>query len=65
MKTKKKVQESIKKDVYTKEYEQIIGVSKHTTITNIEWKESGDFFKKFSMYDDYTPVKTSSNTTCL
>lgn len=31
--------------------------------TNKEWHKKGDYFKKFSLYNNYTPVKTSSKTT--
>lgn len=34
-------------------------------ISTTEWKSEGDYFKKLSMYDEYTPVETSSNTTSL
>lgn len=27
-----------------------------------EWTESGDYIKKFSLYEEYTPVKTSGDT---
>lgn len=35
------------------------------TLKNViihEWSEKGDHIEKFTMYENYTPVKTSSGT---
>jgi hypothetical protein len=57
--------EKNKKDIFTQEFEQIIGKSKKTVVIDIEWSEKGDYFKKFSMYENYTPVKTAGHTTLI
>ncbi|MEZ4858679.1 MAG: hypothetical protein R2781_07700 [Flavobacteriaceae bacterium] len=30
-----------------------------------EWSKEGDTIQKYSLYEEYTPVKTSGNTTLL
>ncbi len=47
---------------FKNEYDTIIRMSENTVIVDIEWTENGDYFKKFTTYEDYTPVKTSSST---
>lgn len=55
-----------KKDKFTYEYEKIIGKEVNTNLsTKREWKKTGDFFEKFSLYENYTPVKTSGSTTLI
>lgn len=44
------------------DYDSIVKMSDNTIIVDVEWKEESDFFKKFTTYEDYTPVKTSGNT---
>lgn len=53
----------LNKDEFISEYKNIL--DENTDLSDTEWKEKGDFFKKFSMYDNYTPVKTSVNTTLI
>lgn len=50
------------RDKFTEEYEKIMGKERSTTLTTPEWNETGNFFKKFSLYENYTPVKTSGHT---
>lgn len=52
-------------DKFTQEYNEIIGKSNNTTIVSTEWEKSGDFFEKFSLYENYTPVETSGNTVLI
>jgi hypothetical protein len=44
-----------------KEYEDLFRVP-YEVIIKTEWVNKGDVFKKFSLYEEYTPVKTSGNT---
>jgi hypothetical protein len=39
--------------------------SENTVIVDVQWAEKGDYFQKLSMYDNYTPVKTSGDTTLI
>lgn len=45
------------------EYNKIMEKSQTTFITNVQWKKKGDNFSKFTLYKNYSPVKTSGNTT--
>ncbi len=47
---------------YLDDYLEIMKTTNGDFISNTEWKSQGDQFKKLSMYEDYTPVQTSSNT---
>jgi hypothetical protein len=51
-------------DKYACEHNKIMKMSE-TIIINVEWSKIGDYFQKFSLYDDCTPVKTSSETTLI
>lgn len=58
---------SRRKDIFTLEYERIIGINTRTILlsplnSGFEWKQNGDYFKKFTTFEEYTPVKTSGNT---
>lgn len=48
---------------FTQEYEKIMKTSEKTVIVDTQWSSKGDYFKKVSMYENYTPVKTTGNTT--
>lgn len=50
---------------FNKEYESIMKGSDSAVVVNVEWTTKGDSFKKLSMYDNHTPVKTSGSTTLL
>lgn len=50
-------------DVDIMDYEELMKKPSYTKTVSREWTQQGDFFKRFSMYEEYTPVKTSSNTT--
>ena len=47
---------------YLNDYLEIMRTNTSDFISNTEWTSIGDQFEKLSMYDDYTPVETSSNT---
>ncbi len=64
---KRMVKKSRKLDIYTSEYEKIIGINTATILINsinksFEWQKKGDFFKKFTTFEEYTPIRTSGNT---
>lgn len=44
------------------DYLEIMKTNGNDFISKTEWQSPGDQFEKLSMYDDYTPVETSSNT---
>lgn len=48
-----------------KDYELIIKDTLTKVIPNKEWEKNGDVFTKFTLYQQYTPVKISCNTTLL
>lgn len=48
---------------FSDDYNDIMKASEKTVIVDTQWSEKGDYFEKFSLYDDYTPVKTSGSTT--
>jgi len=52
-------------DSFYREYEHIMKTSENTVIVDVQWAEKGDYFQKLSMYDNYTPVKTSGDTTLI
>lgn len=61
-----KKKDSIKKTAtnnFTEDYKEIMNASENTVIVNTQWSEKGDYIKKFSMYEDYSPVEISGSTT--
>lgn len=54
-----------KQDRFTEEYNEVVHNDKNSILTTREWKKNGDFFKKFSLYENYTPVETSANTVLI
>lgn len=48
---------------YMAEHNKICGENTTSCPIIQEWQKQGDSFRKFSIYENYTPVKTSSNTT--
>lgn len=60
-----KTKEKHLKENSIEEYKKIISNDNETFVSNTEWLKAGDFFKKFSLYKNYTPVKTSGNTTLI
>ncbi len=53
-------------DSFKKEYEEVMqNVETPAFLKEKQWREKGDFFEKFSLYENYTPVKTSDSTTLI
>ena len=46
----------------TSEYEDLFENSSNSVIVNVEWRANGDNFQKLSVYENYSPVRTSGNT---
>ena len=58
----------IKKNIsFEKEYDSLFRHirTKNALSTDNEWKREGDFFEKFSMYDQKHHTHTSGNTTLI
>ena len=48
------------------EYEEIIKSQNETILIPTQWNSEGDFFQKFSLYDEsYIPVESLGNTTLI
>ena len=47
---------------YFDDYLEIMKKSNGDFVSVTEWKNEGDYFKKLSIYEEYTPVTTSNNT---
>ncbi len=53
-----------KQDSFTEEYQKLMKSSDKTTfIIPRQWNDEGDSIQKFSLYENYTPVMTSGDTT--
>ncbi len=53
-------------DVFISEYEKIVKVSKNSVVVETEWTKKGDYFRKFSLYDNsYRPIQTLGHTTLI
>ena len=50
-------------DPYAQQYAEIMKSYRNTVAVPAEWSKKGDSFQKFSLYGNYTPVKTSDRTT--
>lgn len=44
------------------DYLEIIKSGSGDFVSHTQWNSAGDQFEKLSIYEDYTPVETSSNT---
>lgn len=53
------------KNAFEKDYMKITKGLSHIISHEKEWLKKGDFFHKFSLYENYTPVKTSGETTLV
>lgn len=51
-----------KSENFFNDYLEIMKTNTSDFVSITEWNSIGDQFEKLSMYDDYTPVETSSNT---
>lgn len=49
-------------DVFVQEYEELMQSSKDSFVVPVQWTDEGDSIQQFSLYEDYTPVKTSGDT---
>lgn len=49
-------------DKFIEEYNQIVESVEQLPCQQAEWQQPGDYFKKLSMYENYTPVETSCGT---
>ncbi|HBH06381.1 MAG TPA: hypothetical protein DDX92_07240 [Flavobacteriales bacterium] len=47
---------------FIKEYNELMSTPSFNTDLTRQWSESGDQIQKFTMYENYTPVKTSSGS---
>ena len=51
---------------FANDYEKIVNQPKNSVIVETEWKKSGDYFQKLTMYDNsYSPIKTLGSTTLI
>lgn len=62
MKTTHNNKKSSLKNSFYDDYLEIMKTNNSDFISKTEWKSLGDQFEKLSIYDDYTPVETSSST---
>ena len=66
MKTKPKDTSSKKTPPdFQEEYSQIMKNMSKLFFVERQWEKTGDNFVKFSLYENYTPVKTSGSTTLI
>ena len=49
-------------DIAIKEYKKIMDSSNDSFIVPVQWTNEGDLIERFSLYANYTPVKTSGDT---
>lgn len=49
-------------DTLTKQYEKLMKTSNNSFVVPVQWTTEGDSIEKFSLYENYTPVKTSGDT---
>ena len=47
------------------EYNKLFKTFDHTISIRQQWSKPGDIIQKFSIYENYTPVKTSGSTTLI
>jgi len=53
-----------KEKKYIEEHKEIIDSSDTNVVVELEWAKDGDYFQKFSMYDDsYIQIGTLEGTT--
>lgn len=62
MKTAKFNQEKKDQD-FIKEYKNLMTKAPVVSSLKLEWSQPGDKIEIFTVYEEYTPVKTSSETT--
>ena len=60
----KDTKNSTKEESFREDYQKIIKSSDNSSfVVPVQWTNEGDSIEKFSLYENYTPVKTSGNTT--
>ncbi|MBC6425259.1 MAG: hypothetical protein GDA51_02060 [Ekhidna sp.] len=60
----KNAKKSKKKDSFKEDYQKIMQSSERSSfVVPVQWTNEGDSIEKFSLYENYTPVKTSGDTT--
>lgn len=65
MKNDSKKEKEMKSD-FISEYQEIINSSEKSVVIETQWEKDGDFFQKFTTYDNsYIPVKTLGSTTLI
>lgn len=52
-------------DTLTEDYNEIMKTSENSVVIETEWSQTGDFFEKFSLYENYSPVETSGSSTLI
>ena len=50
---------------FIEEYNELMSTHPANTETVEEWHGKGDQIEKFSLYDNYTPISTSNETSLL
>ncbi|MCB0484057.1 MAG: hypothetical protein KDC37_05795 [Flavobacteriales bacterium] len=50
---------------FTLEYNKLMKSGSNQVSVPVKWREKGDMFEKFTMYESYTPVKISNGTSPL
>ncbi|MCL6293896.1 hypothetical protein [Jejuia spongiicola] len=58
----KRISKKTQEQELIEDYENLIGSSEFSFVVPMEWSNEGDSIKRFSLYEDYTPVKTSGGT---
>lgn len=53
---------TINQKKFIDDYNSIMKINKNTSSSKVEWSNKGDKIEKFTMYEDYTPVKTTSGS---
>jgi len=47
---------------YKSRYQEIMKSQKDNSDIAYQWSSVGDYFEKYSLFDEYTPVKISNET---
>lgn len=50
-------------ETFFEDYQKIIESSNGSFVVPVQWTNESDSIEKFSLYEEYTPVKTSGDTT--
>jgi hypothetical protein len=44
------------------EHKELMSSFENSFVVPVQWNDNGDQIEKFSLYENYTPVKTSGET---